>query len=73
MQQFEVTFQKYNSCIPRTGRCRAKDPSSLVTLLMKHGIHAITYHEVPENPDDIRHIEIGKGGRDEIKQGREVC
>jgi hypothetical protein len=71
--RFGLTFQKYNSAILKEGECDMPDPSSLIKLLASHGYHVSTYHEIPENTNDIIHVEVGKGDPNEIEQSGEIC
>ena len=66
--QFAVAFQKLGNDDLRHGKCHANSPSDLVRLLLRHGYHAVTYHEVADDPEDVRHIQMG-----EEKEEPDVC
>ncbi len=65
---FAVSYQKLGTDNLRHGKCHAESASALVSLLLRHGYHAVTYHEVAENPEDVRHITMG-----EEKEEPDVC
>lgn len=73
LKKYAVTFQKIGSMVLKDGECYVPNPSVLVQALGSHGYHAVSYHEVPYEGEEIKHIIVGKGDPNEIEQSGEIC